>query len=106
MKKTLQEIAAFVGGRIVGDATLEIHGLDNLDGAGSQDLTFAVDPHIDEARGCKAAAVMLPEGIGDFPKTALYVDEPRAALQSCWISLHPNWSFHTVSATRRILVRM
>ena len=79
MKKTLQEIAAFVGGRIVGDASLEIHGLDNIDGAGPQELTFAVEPHIDEARGCKAAAVMLPEGIEDFPKTALYVEEPRAA---------------------------
>ena len=79
MKKTLQEIAAFVGGRIVGDASLEIHGLDNIDGAGPQELTFAVEPHIDEAKSCKAAAVMLPEGVGDFPKTALYVEEPRAA---------------------------
>ena len=56
MKKTLQEIAVFVGGRIVGDATVEIHGLDNLAGAGPQDLTFAVDPHIDEAKACRAAA--------------------------------------------------
>ena len=79
MKKTLQEIAAFVGGRIVGDASLEIHGLDNIDGAGPHELTFAVEPHIDEARSCKAAAVMLPEGVSDFPKTALYVEEPRAA---------------------------
>lgn len=79
MKKTLQEIAAFVGGRIVGDAALEIHGLDNIDGAGPHDLTFAVEPHIDAAKECKAAAVMLPEGVEDFPKTALYVEEPRAA---------------------------
>lgn len=98
MKKTLQEIAAFVGGRIVGDANLEIHGLDNLDGAGSQDLTFAVDPHIDEARGCKAAAVMLPEGIGDFPKTALYVDEPRAAFAKLLDLFTPKLEFsHGIS---------
>lgn len=79
MKKTLQEIAAIVGGRIAGDATVEITGLDNIAGAGSADLTFAVEPHIEEAKTCNAAAVMLPEGVEDFPKNALYVEDPRAA---------------------------
>ena len=79
MKKTLQEIADIVGGRIAGDAAIEIEGLDNIAGAGAGDLTFAVDPHIEEAKTCKAAAVMLPEGVEDFPKTALYVEDPRAA---------------------------
>jgi len=79
MKKTLQEIASIVGGRVEGDATLEIEGLDNIAGAGAGDLTFAVEPHIEEAKTCKAAAVMLPEGGENFPKTALYVEDPRAA---------------------------
>ena len=79
MKKTLQEIAAIVGGRVAGDEAIEIDGLDNIAGAGAGDLTFAVEPHIEEAKTCKAAAVMLPEGVEDFPKTALYVDDPRAA---------------------------
>ena len=50
MKKTLQEIADFLGGRVVGDAAIEIHGLDNIEGAGAGDLTFAVEPHIEEAK--------------------------------------------------------
>lgn len=79
MKKTLQEIASIVGGRVEGDATLEIEGLDNIAGAGASDLTFAVEPHIEEAKTCKAVAVMLPEGVENFPKTALYVEDPRAA---------------------------
>ena len=79
MKKTLQEIAAIVGGRIAGDATVEIEGLENIAGAGCTDLTFAVEPHIEEAKNCSAAAVMLPNGVEDFPKTALYVEDPRAA---------------------------
>lgn len=79
MKKTLQEIAAIVGGRVAGDEAIEIDGLDNIAGAGASDLTFAVEPHIEEAKTCKAAAVMLPEGVENFPKTALYVDDPRAA---------------------------
>ncbi|WP_295155469.1 UDP-3-O-(3-hydroxymyristoyl)glucosamine N-acyltransferase [Selenomonas sp. AE3005] len=79
MKKTLQEIAGLVAGRIVGDGNIEIEGLDNIQGAGAHDLTFAVEPHIEEAKTCNAAAVMLPEGITDFPKTALLVEDPRAA---------------------------
>jgi len=95
MKKTLQEIAEFVGGRIVGDASVEIHGLDNIEGAGKNDLTFAVDPHIEEAKSCQAAAVMLPEGIEDFPKTALYVEEPRAAFAKLLELFTPKLQFET-----------
>ena len=79
MKKTLAEIAAYVGGRVVGDGSIVISGLDNIEGAGAHDLTFAVEPHIEEAKSTRAAAVMLPEGVEDFPLPALYVEAPRAA---------------------------
>ena len=79
MKKTLQEIADYLGGHIEGDSSLVIAGLDNIEGAGEHDLTFAVEPHIEAAKASKAAAVMLEEGVKGFPKTALYVDDPRAA---------------------------
>ena len=95
MKKTLQEIAEYVGGRIVGDASIVISGLDNIEGAGEHDLTFAVDPHIEEAKTCRAAAVMLPEGVADFPKTALYVEEPRAAFARLLELFTPKLQFPT-----------
>ncbi len=79
MKKTLKEIAAFVDGRVAGDGAIEIFGLESIEGAGAGDLTFAVEPHIEEAKRTKAAAVMLPEGVEDFPLPAVYVAEPRAA---------------------------
>ena len=82
MKKTLQEIASLVGGRVAGDGEILISGLDNIAGAGESDLTFAVEPHIEEAKATRAAAVMLPEGEAaaqDFPKAAIYVEDPRAA---------------------------
>ncbi len=79
MKKTLQEIADYVGGRIEGDSSVVIEGLDNIEGAGAHDLTFAVEPHIEEAKHTKAVAVMLPPGITGFPKTSLIVDDPRAS---------------------------
>lgn len=84
MRKTLQEIAEIVSGRIVPESagTLTITGLDNLAGAGAENLTFAVEPHIEEAKASRAGAVMLPEGepaARDFPRPALYVEDPRAA---------------------------
>ncbi|MBO6304934.1 MAG: UDP-3-O-(3-hydroxymyristoyl)glucosamine N-acyltransferase [Selenomonadaceae bacterium] len=79
MRKTLTEIAAFVGGEVVGDGNLEIVGLESIEGAGENDLIFAVEPHIEEAKDSKAAAVMLGRHIGEFPKPTIRVDDPRAS---------------------------
>lgn len=79
MKKTLKELAEYVGGTVSGDDTLEIQGLDNIEGAGPGKLTFAVEPHIEKAKGTKASAVMLPEDAGEFPLPTIRVKEPRAA---------------------------
>ena len=79
MKKTLQELADFLGGRLAGDPAIEISRVTNIVDAGRHDLTFAVDPHIEEAKACAAAAVLLPDAAGEFPLPAIYVPEPRAA---------------------------
>ena len=93
MKKTLREIADYVGGRVVGDENIVISGLENIEGAGEHDLTFAVEPHIEEAKSTRAAAVMLPEGVEDFPRPALYVAEPRAAFASLLALFTPKLVF-------------
>lgn len=49
MTKTLGEIAAFVGGRLAGDAAIEIRGATNIEDARASDITFAVEPHLKEA---------------------------------------------------------
>ena len=95
MKKTLREIAELVGARLEGDGDIVISGLDNIEGAGPHDLTFAVEPHIDAARECKAAAVMLPEGVENFPKPAIYVEEPRAAFAKLMDAFTPKLVFET-----------
>ena len=93
MKKTLREIADYVGGRVVGDENIVISGLENIEGAGEHDLTFAVEPHIEEAKSTRAAAVMLPEGVEDFPRPVLYVAEPRAAFASLLALFTPKLVF-------------
>ena len=79
MTKTLGEIAALVGGRLAGDAAIEIRGATNIEDARASDITFAVEPHLKEAGKCAAGAVILPDTAGVFPKPAVYVKEPRAA---------------------------
>ena len=93
MKKTLKEIADFVGGRLEGDGSIEIRGLDNIEGAGPSDLTFAVEPHIEEARVSRAAAVILPEGVEDFPLPAIHVEDPRASFARLLASFTPKLEF-------------
>ncbi len=79
MEKTLQEIAQLIGGDVAGDGTTKISGLSNIPLARAGDLTFAVPPHIDEAKTCAASAVLIPLDTNDFPKPAVKVQDPRAA---------------------------
>ncbi|MGN0941491.1 MAG: UDP-3-O-(3-hydroxymyristoyl)glucosamine N-acyltransferase [Selenomonadaceae bacterium] len=81
MKKTLAEIAEAVGGRLADekDGALLIEGVTNIDNARGKDITFSDDKHLEEAAECAAEAVILPKGVGDFKKPAVYVGDVRAA---------------------------
>ncbi len=83
MIMTLEEIAARINGRLQGDGSVEITGINNITGAAAGDITFADENHVEEARGCKAAAVLLPAAISDqqkdFPLPAVFVEDTRAA---------------------------
>lgn len=81
MTKTLQEIAQMVGGRLQGNGDVLISGVNNIEGAGAADMTFADENHIEEAKKCKAGAVLLPATVDvpDFPLPAVYVENTRAA---------------------------
>ncbi|SHI87014.1 UDP-3-O-(3-hydroxymyristoyl)glucosamine N-acyltransferase [Propionispora hippei] len=75
----LREIAELVGGSVVGDETVEIRGVTNIEEAGSGDITFAVPPHLEKAAASQAAAVIIPSDISQFAKPAVRVDNPRMA---------------------------
>ena len=79
MQKTLAEIAQIVEGEITGQETAVISGVKNIALAGPEDITFAVEPHIGEAAACAAGAVIIPDDVKDFPKTAVRVKDPRLA---------------------------
>jgi len=79
VQKTLEEIAQIVDGKITGEASTIIRGVKNIALAGPEDITFAVDPYINEAEACQAGAVIIPEDIECFSKMAVRVKEPRLA---------------------------
>ncbi len=80
MKMTLQEIATLVGGRLAGDPSIVINGVNNIEGATKETITFADEAHVEEAAKCNAGAVLLPNGVEvDFPLPAIYVENTRAA---------------------------
>ncbi len=79
MEKTLQEIAALTDGCVVGDGSIKISGLANINMAKTGDLIFAVPPHLDAAKNSDASAVLIPLDVEDFPKPAIKVADPRAA---------------------------
>ncbi|TCS80491.1 UDP-3-O-(3-hydroxymyristoyl)glucosamine N-acyltransferase [Pectinatus cerevisiiphilus] len=77
MEKTLGELAKIVEGRLAGDPTIVINGVNSIDTAVDGDITFAVDGHISEAEKCKASAIILPSTVNEFPLPAVFVDNPR-----------------------------
>lgn len=79
MEKFLMEIAQLVDGSLAGDGEIKISGLSNISMARAGDLTFAVPPHLDEAKICAASAVLIPLDTENFPKSAIKVADPRAA---------------------------
>ena len=43
MAFTLEEIAEFIDGKVLGDSNIEITGISNVEDGGPQDITFAVN---------------------------------------------------------------
>lgn len=80
MNMTLQEIATLVNGRLAGNPDLVISGVNNIEGANVNDITFADEAHVEAAAASKAGAVLLPAGVEtEFPLPAVYVENTRAA---------------------------
>ena len=80
MKKSLQEIAQYLGGRVSGDGEIAIGGLATLDDAGEGQLTFLANPkYAAKVASTKASAVLLPEGAEAHGHSAIYHANPYLA---------------------------
>lgn len=81
MKKTLGEIADLIQGELSSDCDREIviTGATGIATAGQTEITFAVEPHLEEGEKCAAAAVIIQRDVADFGKAHIKVDNPRQA---------------------------
>lgn len=79
--RRLGDLAEFVGGRVVGDPDLMIHGVASIEAARRNDITFATnEKFLQEAFASAAACVIVAlDVITDTGKTLLQTDNPRFA---------------------------
>ncbi|MDY0268733.1 UDP-3-O-(3-hydroxymyristoyl)glucosamine N-acyltransferase [Trichloromonas sp.] len=77
---TLKELAALVGGKVVGDEQLEVIRVAPLNAARPGDITFVASPkHLGGLRGTQASAVILFPGADAGPLPAIVCDNPYLA---------------------------
>ena len=77
MKKSLQEIAQYLGGSFSGDAEAMISGLATLDDAGEGQLTFLANPkYAGKVATTGASAVLLPQGADPHGRNAIFHANP------------------------------
>lgn len=77
---TLGELAALVGGTVVGDADVQIHGTATLHRATSHDISFVDHPKLKSGiASSAAAAVLVPLGWEDLDRPAIQVEHVRQA---------------------------
>ncbi|MCE5262682.1 MAG: UDP-3-O-(3-hydroxymyristoyl)glucosamine N-acyltransferase [Deltaproteobacteria bacterium] len=81
MKKTLNEIAAFLGGTVHGDGDVVIERIFGIEEAGPGDLTFVANPKYRKMMETTAAsAVLVTPGTVCAGKNLLVVEAPYVAL--------------------------
>lgn len=76
----MNELAALVQGEVVGDGDLRVSGLNGIDLAGSDEITFLTNTKYAPAlAGSKAAACITPLDIGELPLPYIRVRNPEYA---------------------------
>ncbi len=87
------DVAALVGGALVGDAAVRITGVAPLDRAGPGDLTFlAASRYVPYFHASRAGAVLLTgdhRGLEPGPATRIVVDDPHRAMLAVVQVLYP-----------------
>jgi UDP-3-O-[3-hydroxymyristoyl] glucosamine N-acyltransferase len=80
VKVAVRDLAALVGGRVVGDDATVVAGVAGIDRAGASDVTFvAGDKWLPLLKGLRAAAVIVQSPADDCPSTQIVVKDANLA---------------------------
>jgi UDP-3-O-[3-hydroxymyristoyl] glucosamine N-acyltransferase len=90
VKKTLNEIAAFLNGSVSGDGGIVIERIRGIDEAGPGDLTFVANPkYRKKMETTGASAILVVPGTACAGKNLLIVGDPYVALGRLLALFHP-----------------
>jgi UDP-3-O-[3-hydroxymyristoyl] glucosamine N-acyltransferase len=79
--RSLQEVAQFLGGEVIGDETITLYDVRGIDEAGEGDITFIANPRYkSKLEETGASAVLVSSEITTSTKNLLIVDDPYRAL--------------------------
>lgn len=92
LKKTVQELAAILGGTVIGDGSRKIEDIKSLAEAGAGDITFAVDPYTEYVPQVHAGAVIVEKEVPAGDNTLVIVKNPRLAFSQLLVLFHPRQS--------------
>ncbi|MEW6614242.1 MAG: UDP-3-O-(3-hydroxymyristoyl)glucosamine N-acyltransferase [Thermodesulfobacteriota bacterium] len=80
LNKSLQELADFINGKVIGDGNIIIAGINSIDEAKNGEITFITNPrYLSMARTTKASAIIVSSGFKDSEKPLLCTDNPYLA---------------------------
>jgi UDP-3-O-[3-hydroxymyristoyl] glucosamine N-acyltransferase len=89
MGKTLQELAEYLGGRVIGDPAATVRGLGTLDDAGEGQVTFLANPrYAAKVATTRATAVILPPGAAGHGRNVIEVANPYLAFAKLLTLFH------------------
>lgn len=78
--KSLQELAEYLGGTVIGDSSVTIRGLASLDDAREGEITFLANPkYSSKVATTGASAVVLPPGAESYGKNVIETSQPYLA---------------------------
>lgn len=97
--RTLADLAALVGGQVVGDPQTVISGVADPRQAGSEDLVFLLDPKYLEAIGRSAAGAVVVATASELNKPQLVVAQPRVAMARLMAQFAPAPPFAGIHPT-------
>ncbi|MEE9910659.1 MAG: UDP-3-O-(3-hydroxymyristoyl)glucosamine N-acyltransferase [Deltaproteobacteria bacterium] len=90
MGKSIQEIAALIGGMVQGDGEKMICDIRPIDEAGVDDLTFIANPkYFKQLETTRAGAILVPPGTVDPDKNLIVVADPYAAVGKLLVVFYP-----------------
>ncbi|MCK9595314.1 MAG: UDP-3-O-(3-hydroxymyristoyl)glucosamine N-acyltransferase [Candidatus Omnitrophica bacterium] len=80
MSRTLKEIAALVGGEVVGEGSIEIKGISGIQEACEGDITFLANPkYLPFLERTRASAVIVSREVSPGAKPVIRCDNPSLA---------------------------